>query len=103
MEVDSSSSDSLFKPELPVKPVKVKSRTAKAAPKVTTTTLAVRADPVTYDDETMGDGPIMLGDRALLRQWLETMGPTIIRSGKYEGDSYEMIYTKDRHYANCLG
>eukprot|EP00959_Pyramimonas_sp_CCMP1952_P047910 1000249-Pyramimonas_sp.AAC.1 len=50
MEVDSSSSDSLFKPELPVKPVKVKSRTAKATPKATTTTLAVRADPETYDD-----------------------------------------------------
>eukprot|EP00959_Pyramimonas_sp_CCMP1952_P148192 3100856-Pyramimonas_sp.AAC.1 len=51
----------------------------------------------------MGDGPIMLGDSALQRQWLETMGPTIIRSGKYEGDSHETIYTKDRHYANCLG
>eukprot|EP00959_Pyramimonas_sp_CCMP1952_P366398 7673928-Pyramimonas_sp.AAC.1 len=45
----------------------------------------------------------MLGDIALLRQWLETMGPMVIRSGKYEGDSYETIYTKDRHYANCLG
>eukprot|EP00959_Pyramimonas_sp_CCMP1952_P194625 4070020-Pyramimonas_sp.AAC.1 len=45
----------------------------------------------------------MLGDSALLRQRLETMGPTIIRSGKYEGDSYETIYTKDSHYANCLG
>eukprot|EP00959_Pyramimonas_sp_CCMP1952_P352942 7394135-Pyramimonas_sp.AAC.1 len=67
MEVDSSSSDSLFKPELPVKPVKVKSRTAKATPKATTTSLAVRADPETHDDEIMGDGPIMLGDSALLR------------------------------------
>eukprot|EP00959_Pyramimonas_sp_CCMP1952_P219036 4579634-Pyramimonas_sp.AAC.1 len=81
MEVDSSSSDNLLKPELPEKQVKVKSRTAKAMPKTTTTTLAVRADPATYDDEIMGDGPIVLGDRALLRQRLETMGPTIIRSG----------------------
>eukprot|EP00959_Pyramimonas_sp_CCMP1952_P451250 9447889-Pyramimonas_sp.AAC.1 len=62
MEVDSSSSDNLFKPDLPEKLVKVTSRTAKAAPKATTTTLAVRADPATYDDEIMGDGPIMLGD-----------------------------------------
>eukprot|EP00959_Pyramimonas_sp_CCMP1952_P135268 2830462-Pyramimonas_sp.AAC.1 len=45
----------------------------------------------------------MLEDSAILRQWLETMGPTIIKSGKYEGDSYETIYTKDKHYANCLG
>eukprot|EP00959_Pyramimonas_sp_CCMP1952_P051736 1081491-Pyramimonas_sp.AAC.1 len=103
MEVDSSSGDNLFKPELPEKQVKVKSRTAKAAPKTTTTTLAARADPATYDGDIMGDGPIMLGDSTLLRQWLETMGPTIVRSGKYEGDIYETIYTKGRHYANCLG
>eukprot|EP00959_Pyramimonas_sp_CCMP1952_P196183 4101628-Pyramimonas_sp.AAC.1 len=62
MEVDRSSSDNLFKPELPEKPVEVKSRTAKATPKATMTTLAVRADPEIYDDEIMGDGPIMLGD-----------------------------------------
>eukprot|EP00959_Pyramimonas_sp_CCMP1952_P184882 3865827-Pyramimonas_sp.AAC.1 len=62
MEVDSSSSDNLFKPELSEKPAKVKSRTAKATPKVTTTTLAVRAEPETYDDEITGDGPIYLGD-----------------------------------------
>ena len=59
----------------------------------------------TYNDEMTGhpDGPIYLGDNALLRQWLLTMGPTRIRSGKYEGTSYSDIYKQDKQYANCLG
>eukprot|EP00959_Pyramimonas_sp_CCMP1952_P030882 647550-Pyramimonas_sp.AAC.1 len=94
MEVDSSSGDSLLRPELPSKPV---------IPKAATLRLKAEPEVETYDDEITGDGLVCLGDSAFLRQWLTTMGPMRIKSGEYEGDSFAAIYNKDKHCAKCLG
>eukprot|EP00959_Pyramimonas_sp_CCMP1952_P374932 7851948-Pyramimonas_sp.AAC.1 len=93
MEVDSSSSDNLCKAEVP-----------KQA-KLRTATLCLKAEPEveTYPEKVTEGGQIYLGDSALLRQWLATLGPMRIKSGKYEGSSFADIYSKDKHYANCLG
>ena len=64
MEVDSSSSDNLFKVELPSKPVK---------PKAATLRKKIETEVEIHDDEITGDGPIYLGDGALLKTWLTTM------------------------------
>eukprot|EP00959_Pyramimonas_sp_CCMP1952_P113406 2370072-Pyramimonas_sp.AAC.1 len=74
MEVDSSSSDNLFRAEVP-KQAKLK-----------TAALRLKAEPEveTYSDEVTENGQIYPGNRALLRQWLTTLGPMRIKSGKYE-------------------
>eukprot|EP00959_Pyramimonas_sp_CCMP1952_P428951 8983994-Pyramimonas_sp.AAC.1 len=69
MEVDSSSSDNIFRTEVP-KQAKLK-----------TTTVRLKAEPEveTYSDENMEDGPIYLGDSALRRQWLANLGSMRIK------------------------
>ena len=94
MEVDSSSSDNLFKVELPSKPVQ---------PKAATLRRKIEPEVETHDDEITGDGPIYLGDGALPKRRLTTMGLTRFKSGKYEGNSFAYTYSNDKRYANCLG
>eukprot|EP00959_Pyramimonas_sp_CCMP1952_P030617 641659-Pyramimonas_sp.AAC.1 len=93
MEVDSSSSDILYKAEVP-KQAKLK-----------TAALRLKAEPEveTYSDEVTEDGHINLGDSALLRQWSATQGPMRIESGKCEGSSFADICSKHKHCASCLG
>ena len=115
-EVDSSSSDNLFAkvgdPSKPVKTTKVTlQRSGHVDPDEVDPHIYIQKwidrnkEKDTYDDEITGhpDGPIYLGDNALLRKWMITMGPARIESGKYEGLSYSEIYSKDKQYANCLG
>eukprot|EP00959_Pyramimonas_sp_CCMP1952_P340870 7139972-Pyramimonas_sp.AAC.1 len=94
MEVDSSSSDNFVRAEVPIQQAKRK-----------TATLRLKAEPEVeaYSDEITGDGQIYLGDSAILGQWLATVGPMRIKSGKCEGKDFAGICSKDEHYANCLG
>ena len=117
MDVDSSSSDNLFAPEpveemtqKPIQRTVIPTQTTQRTvvkPKNVTLQMKVSSEPeVPLQDlhcKELGDGPIYLGESALLKQWIATLGPTLIQSGKHVGKNFEEIFAADKEYGNCLG